>query len=223
MRKVILSVAILALSVGTVQAAPFTNGGFETATGGYNPSSGAYTTLGSGNTDLSGWSVSGTVDLVNTNYLAPDFIASNGNNSVDLNGSSTGGVSQTFDTAAGQKYTVKFDLNINPYFGATSGTKDMLVTVGGYSNVFGYPNASHLIGQGGPWQSHSFTFTAGAGSSSTLNFQSLFTAGCCWGPELDNVSVSVAGVPEPATWSLMLLGVAGLGGALRVRRRAVAV
>ncbi len=30
------------------------------------------------------------------------------------------------------------------------------------------------------------------------------------------------GVPEPATWSLMLLGVAGLGGALRSRRNAAA-
>jgi hypothetical protein len=34
--------------------------------------------------------------------------------------------------------------------------------------------------------------------------------------------VAFNGVPEPASWALMLIGVAGLGGALRSRRRAVA-
>ena len=41
-----------------------------------------------------------------------------------------------------------------------------------------------------------------------------------WG--IDNLSVtsSTGGVPEPATWALMLLGFGGLGTALRSRRRA---
>ena len=30
---------------------------------------------------------------------------------------------------------------------------------------------------------------------------------------------TLAGVPEPATWGLMILGLAGIGGALRVSRR----
>lgn len=36
------------------------------------------------------------------------------------------------------------------------------------------------------------------------------------------LSVNVAGVPEPASWALMLVGVGAMGGALRSRRRAVA-
>ena len=32
---------------------------------------------------------------------------------------------------------------------------------------------------------------------------------------------SASGVPEPAAWSLMLIGVAGAGGGLRLGRRAV--
>jgi hypothetical protein len=39
--------------------------------------------------------------------------------------------------------------------------------------------------------------------------------------EFDNIST--AGVPEPATWALMLLGVAGLGAALRRTRGSAAV
>lgn len=39
---------------------------------------------------------------------------------------------------------------------------------------------------------------------------------------LDNLSYSAAGVPEPATWAIMLVGFAGLGAAVRARRTAVA-
>ena len=38
---------------------------------------------------------------------------------------------------------------------------------------------------------------------------------------VDRVSFSPAGVPEPSAWSLMILGFAGLGTALRQRRRVV--
>ena len=40
---------------------------------------------------------------------------------------------------------------------------------------------------------------------------------CCYGAAIDNVAVT-AGVPEPATWALMLVGFGGLGAALRSRR-----
>jgi hypothetical protein len=35
---------------------------------------------------------------------------------------------------------------------------------------------------------------------------------------LDNINLSVAAVPEPATWAMMMLGLAGVGAALRRRR-----
>lgn len=38
--------------------------------------------------------------------------------------------------------------------------------------------------------------------------------------QLDNVNFSIAAVPEPSTWMMMLLGVGGIGMALRRRRSA---
>ena len=43
-----------------------------------------------------------------------------------------------------------------------------------------------------------------------------------FGPVDISVSYTVAGVPEPASWALMLAGAGVLGGALRGRRRAIA-
>lgn len=61
-----------------------------------------------------------------------------------------------------------------------------------------------------------FLATLGAGSSHTLQFADqtdfLLPAGLSY-------SVTSASVPEPATWGLMLLGVGGLGGVLRGRRK----
>lgn len=61
----------------------------------------------------------------------------------------------------------------------------------------------------------SYKFVADA-SSETLTFsQGNSTGGAS--PIIDNLSVSA--VPEPAAWSLMILGMGGVGAALRTRRR----
>jgi hypothetical protein len=57
-------------------------------------------------------------------------------------------------------------------------------------------------------------FTA-TGTSTLLDFESLVTKNCCFGPALDNVSVTdlnrVGPVPEPSTWAMMILGFLGIG------------
>ncbi len=65
------------------------------------------------------------------------------------------------------------------------------------------------------WAPYSFTFVA-TGSSELLSFAADGSAGCCYGPALDNVSI--AAVPEPATWSMMLLGFGAIGVGLRRRK-----
>ena len=209
----------------TAGAAGFTNGSFETVAGGSNPAPGTFNTLFAGNTDITGWLVAaGNVDLVNGNYFAPDFIASDGQNSVDLNGSTQGTITQTFDTIAGTQYRVTFDLNSNVYDGNPNAIKNVLASAAGFSGVFGYPNALHPQGLGGPWQSHMFDFIA-TGASTTLSFQSLEASNCCYGAELDNVAVNpfAGGVPEPAAWMLMMVGFGGLGSVLRRRRAGLSV
>jgi opacity protein-like surface antigen len=52
------------------------------------------------------------------------------------------------------------------------------------------------------------------GGSAGVNWQ-----GAVIGWEPDDVLVGVASVPEPATWALTLMGMAGLGAGLRGRRR----
>lgn len=63
------------------------------------------------------------------------------------------------------------------------------------------------------WLAQSFSFTA-TGASSTLAFTS--TTATAFGPALDGVSV--AAVPEPATWAMMIFGFGLVGAAMRRRR-----
>jgi hypothetical protein len=59
------------------------------------------------------------------------------------------------------------------------------------------------------WRHDTLLFAA-TGSSTLLSFGSLATDGnCCYGPALDNVSVTA--VPEATTWAVLLLGFLGVG------------
>ena len=218
----ICGVAAIALVVGfaTQPAAAnlVANGGFETGT---DP--GSFVTLYNGDTSITGWTVingfnipagSGSIDYIGT-YWAP----SEGSRSLDLDGLVPGGVQQSFTTVFGQKYHVAFDMR-----GNTDGPpaiKALVVTPDG-TTVFSYDPSAET-----GWVTKGFDFTAAAGISTTLMFQSntIPSDGGAYGAALDNVVVEAIGtggasVPEPLTMIGAFMGISSLGMYIRRRTRA---
>lgn len=205
MRKLIIAGLAAAALPGIAQAAAFTNGSFEQGT---DP--GNFTNADTTSTAITGWTVtSGNVDYIGTYWTAGD-----GSRSVDLTGGAPGTLSQTFDTAAGTSYLVRFLLAGNPAGDPSVKTLNVSAT-GGSTASYTFDDTGKTLSNMG-WTAFTYGFTA-TGGSTTLSFAST-TAGS-YGPALDGVSVSA--VPEPATWAMMIGGFGLVGGTLR-RRRAVA-
>ena len=93
-----VGLVLVALSV-VANAAPFTNGSFE-----IGPATGTFTTLGTGNTSITGWTVGGS----GVDYIGSFWQAQDGSRSLDLSALGAGSVSQTFDTILNQVYLVNF-------------------------------------------------------------------------------------------------------------------
>jgi choice-of-anchor C domain-containing protein len=203
MKMYFRAAGVLALTLALGGAAHASNlvtdATFDAPSGG-----GSFTTYFAGQT-FSSWTVdSGSVDLIGGYWQAPA-----GGGSVDLDGDSPGAISQSIATGKGA-YELTFDLSGNPDGLPT--TKTVQVTVGSATQTYTYTldGNSHGAMMYAP-ESLKFT-TSGP---TTLTFTSL-DVGTPYGPVIGNVGV--AGVPEPASWALMLLGAGALGGALRVRR-----
>jgi choice-of-anchor C domain-containing protein len=206
------------LTAGKVQAAPFTNGGFDSGIS--PPPVNGIITLGAGNTNINGWTVTGAgIDWIDNGY----WQASSPNFSIDLSGNNSGGIQQTFDTVTGGTYTVTFDLSGNPEGGPA--VKSVSVQASGNpSAVYNYDivaNGTTLSNMKYLSQSYSFVAT---GSSTTLSFTSLNNDP--YGPVIDSVNVSltltppVDPVPAPAGLVLAALGMPALGVVARRRKTA---
>ncbi len=95
--------------------------------------------------------------------------------------------------------------------------------VSGNSAYYGNPNANFQHQDGG----EPFVFVNFYDLTGTFDKVSFAEVPAQGGYESDNHTVGyfthIGGVPEPTTWALMLIGVAGMGAALRRRRNAVAL
>ena len=215
--------ATAALAVATVPAIAnaavnlITNGGFESPT----LSTGDYTYVDG---TLDGWTWSGDAILINAtnpnpggNGWWPSAPAPSGFGGVQFAGvQDQGSLSQTFNVTAGGALDLTWLAGGRPAsYGCCNGDQSYEVLVDGvvegksYSTTSGQvftPVSLTLLGLGlGP---HTLTF-----QGLTTHDETAF---------IDNVSIAAGGggVPEPAAWALMLVGLGGMGVAIRGRREA---
>jgi choice-of-anchor C domain-containing protein len=209
MRRFLLPVAVVtAFSAFPVQAATIVNGGFENGT---NPGGSFITVPGGNTTAITGWKVGGA----SVDYIGGYWQPQEGSRSVDLAGSGIGSIAQDILTAAGQRYRVTFWVARNPDSGIDPRTG--FVDVGGTATQYSFTNAPSTRANM-KWQQKTYEFIA-AGASTTLRFSAdPATSQQFFGLALDNVSI--AAVPEPATWAMMIMGFGLIGGALRSRKAA---
>ena len=152
-----------------------------------------------------GWTIgnAGAVDIIGSPGFF-DLIPGNGHY-IDLDGSNNlaGLLETSFAVTAGMTYTATFQLGGNHRDGSSDP-----VTV-----MFGGSTLAPTVGPDDGFTTYSITTTA-TGDSLTLSFLDGRQGNV--GALLDNVNVSA--VPEPATMSLLLAGIAALGFAARRRR-----
>ena len=206
--------AAMSLSL-TASAASFTNGSFENPGIVNNGSFLAVTTPGQAPTGWVGGALNGVALFYEKTGAFGDVVAKDGFYLVGFGGSGASGatLSQTFDTVAGDTYTVDFFITAQQ---VGSGPQSFRLDALNGNSVTN--SVSGDIPAKAEWKPHSLSFIAGA-ASSTIRFTDTSNGGAAVGINwaLDNVSVtSVSSVPEPESWALLLAGM-GLIGALRRR------
>lgn len=208
MRNLVASVTI-ALATSQAGAVTVVNGDFEQ---GPTPGADGTIRLDGGDTSLPGWIVVPQgVDYFDASYLPPQ----SGDRAVELSAALGGGVAQNVSGfTAGRVYELRFYLSANPFNPDTRPvtTRTIVSATGGDPVLYTYT----LTGQNSPtdmrYQYNRYRFVASA-SGQRIQFRGQTNSE--FGPILDNVTI--AEVPEPATWSLLILGFGLVGYAARRR------
>ena len=161
------------------------------------------------------WSTGNSVDLVASGSFSLTCVGGTGN-CVDLSGSAPGALSRMIDLTAGL-YSLTFQFSGNQLDGNPAATdirpvSSFDVTFNGVtSTVTPLSNSSTVF------QTFTSTYQVLTGGPVTLAFSQNAGGDEFRGSIID--SISIAAVPEPATWALMLLGFGVVGSAIRRRRR----
>jgi hypothetical protein len=138
----------------------------------------------------------------------------------------TGPLEQTINNlVVGQRYVLSFDWAAGELSNRTGYTSSQLTGTFGTDSfatpIYDNANPAGTPGSFSGWSQVSFDFTAQS-TSQVLSFLAVGSPAGNLPPValLDGVSLTV---PEPSAWALMMLGVGGMGVALRRRRRLAAV
>jgi choice-of-anchor C domain-containing protein len=127
------------------------------------------------------WTVTnGSIDLVTASYWMP----AQGVQSVDLDGSNAGTISQNLSTVPGTSYSLSFALAGNPVCGSQV-VKMQVVWGSSVVATLSFNTAGHSTTSMG-WKHHKYTVQA-TSATTTLSFVSLTQSYC--GPALDIVAV----------------------------------
>ncbi|MEU9043883.1 MULTISPECIES: choice-of-anchor C family protein [unclassified Kitasatospora] len=154
----------------------FDDGSFETPKAPAN----AFTEFSAGQV-IGPWQVvSGSVDLAGAGF----WQAAEGDQSLDLNGGSSGTVAQTFTTVPGATYSVTYALASNPAGGLALKTGRALIDGQDFQD-FSFDSTGKTRAAMG-YVGRQFSFVA-QNSSTTLSFAS--TVAGAYGPVIDNVQV----------------------------------
>ncbi|MCX5208636.1 choice-of-anchor C family protein [Kitasatospora sp. NBC_00240] len=183
-----LAVAAVLVAGTTALAAPaqaagghralshFDDGSFETPKAPAN----AFTGLTAGQA-IGPWQVTaGSVDLIGAGF----WQAAEGDQSLDLNGSGSGTVAQSFTTVPGATYSVTYALAGNPEGGVALRTGRALIDGQNFQDFTFDITGRTRTAMG--YVGHQFSFVA-QGASTTLSFTS--TVAGAYGPVIDNVQV----------------------------------
>ena len=201
MKLAIAAAAALALAAGQAQALIIFSDDFNNATYGQNVSPAGWTTTG------------GTVDSLGPGYFDGLCTAAAGVDAycVDLDGSTgNAGLSlQGFTLNGGTTYTAMFQLA-----GSQRGDTNTVAV------NFGSINGSYTLTSPTDFTTFSLVFTPTTTGTYNLSFEN--NGGDNLGALLDNVSISTAAIPEPATWAMLIAGFGAAGAVLRRRRGALA-
>lgn len=195
------------------------NGGFESgAFTPYTPGAHYDVITSGGAQDLTGWTVGNSLVW---GQGATDINTHVGAGFVDFTGIGNtvphGALFQTLATTSGQTYNFSLFTTLdiaNPVAGIIVTIGGVPLTLSGINGVWDYSPTGAI------WRQVTGSFVAG-GASSVLSIAG--QPGSSFMIGVDDVSVQAAalsgGVPEPATWAMMLLGVAAVGIGMRRRRR----
>ena len=166
-----------------------------------------FRTVYGGSNDIVGWTVGRSVDIVNGGFGAIT------GNSIDMLGADgPSSLSQKLSTVAGQSYKLTFDLSQNTGSDQTAAAKTLRVILGTPQDTLKSANfIADYVGK--TTAAHQVVFTA-TSTATLLTFSSIVSGQS--GAVLDNVSV--AAVPEPESYAMLLAGL-GLMATMTFRRR----